>query len=106
MFDLQGAERLINPVGPVWSRRTRYANIQVRVPYRALRRFKEILPMQGAVSWFIREVIEEFNEQAGDITDEPHIKAVRERVARLAKKPRRSRSKKFLITEEEIGTIR
>ncbi len=88
MFDLKGAEALINPVGPVWSRRTRYSNIQVRVEVRELRRFKEILPMPGALSWFVRAMIEDFNDQAGTITDESHIIAVRERVAKLAKRPR------------------
>ncbi len=87
MSDLQAVERLINPVGPV-PRRARYANIQVRVPYRALRRFREILPVRGGLSWFIRDAIEEFNKQAGDIKDEQHLSAVRERVARLVKKPR------------------
>ncbi len=87
MSDLSAVERLINPTGPV-PRRARYANIQVRVLYRELRRFKEILPMPGALSWFVRAMIEDFNDQAGTITDESHIIAVRERVAKLAKRPR------------------
>ena len=92
MADLRDVERLVNPQGPV-PRRAKYANIQVRISYRALRRFREILPMQGGLSWFIREAIEEFNEQVGDITDEPHVLAVREYVAKLAKR-RRARSRR------------
>ncbi len=87
MSDLRGVERLVNPEGPV-PRRAKYANVQVRVRYRELRRFKEILPMPGALSWFVRAMIEDFNDQAGTIVDEPHIRAVRERVAKLAKRPR------------------
>ncbi len=87
MSDLRAVERLINLTGPV-PRRARYANIQVRIPYREIQRFKEILPMKGSVSWFVRAMIEDFNDEAGDITDEPHIRAVRERVAKLAKRPR------------------
>ena len=87
MSDLSAVERLINPTGPV-PRRSRYANIQVRIPYREIQRFKEILPMKGSVSWFVRAMIEDFNDEAGGITDEPHIRAVRERVAKLAKRPR------------------
>ena len=91
MSDLQAVERLLDPDGPV-PRRAKFSNIQVRVSCRALRRFREILPIQGALSWFVRDAIEEFNEQAGDIKDEQHLEAVRERVARLVKKPRRTRS--------------
>jgi len=94
MSDLQAVERLINPDGPV-SRRARYANVQFRAPYRIVRRFRQLLPMHGALSWFLRDAIEEFVLQTGDITDEQHLNAVRERVARLVKKPpRRSRSRR------------
>ena len=92
MSDLQAVERLVHPEGPV-SRRSRYANIQVRVPYWEIQRFKEILPMPGALSWFIRSVIEEFNEQTGTILDEPHVSSVREYVAKLVKR-RRARSRR------------
>ena len=91
MSDLQAVERLINPVGPV-PRRARYANIQVRVPYRALRRFKEILPMRGALSWYVRNALEEFAHQAGDVTDEEHIHFIRGRVEKLLKKPKKASS--------------
>ena len=87
MSNLQAVERLVDPDGPV-PRRAQFSNIQIRVPCRALRRFREILPIQGALSWFVRAMIEEFNEQAGNITDEPHLNAVRERVAKIAKRPR------------------
>ncbi|MCZ6856949.1 MAG: hypothetical protein O7F70_03020 [Gemmatimonadetes bacterium] len=92
MDDIQAVERLIHQQNTV-PHRAKCSNVQVRIPYRALRRFREILPMQGSLSWFIREAIEEFNEQAGDITDEPHILAVREYVAKLAKR-RRARSRR------------
>ena len=87
MADLRDVERLIHHQSTV-PHRAKCSNIQVRVPRRALRRFREIVPMRGGLSWFIRAMIEEFNEQAGDITDESHIIAVRERVAKLAKRRR------------------
>ncbi len=93
MFNLTGAERLIDPDDPV-PRRAKYANIQIRVLYRTLRQFRRCLPMRGALSWFIRDAIEEFVRQAGDIPEGQHLEAVRERVARLVKKPRRSRSRR------------
>jgi len=91
MFDLRGAERLIDPDGPV-PRRARYANIQVRVPYPTLRRFKELLPMRGALSWYVRNALEEFAHQGGDITDEEHIHFIRGRVAKLLRKPKKATS--------------
>lgn len=93
MSGLQAVERLVNPDGPV-SRRSKYANIQIRVLYRTLRQFRRFLPMRGALSWFIRDAIEEFVRQAGDVPEGQHLEAVRERVARLVKKPRRSRSRR------------
>ena len=87
MADLRDVERLISQQNTV-PHRARCANIQVRIPHRTLREFRHYMPMHGAVSWFIRAMIEEFNEQAGDITDERHLNAVRERVAKLMKRPR------------------
>ena len=92
MADLRDVERLIHHQNTV-PHRAKCSNIQVRVPRRALRRFREIVPVWGGLSWCVRAMIEEFNEQAGDITDEPHVLAVREYVARLAKR-RRARSRR------------
>lgn len=91
MFDLQAVERLVDPDGPV-PRRARYANIQVRVPYRILRQFRKILPMRGALSWYVRNALEEFAHQGGDITDEEHIHFIRGRVEKLLKKPKKASS--------------
>ena len=89
-FDLKGAEALINPVGQKWSRQRRYANIQVRVEVRTLRRFKEWLPMHGGLSWYVRSAIEELANQGRDVTDESHIDYIRGRVEKLLKKPKKA----------------
>ena len=91
MSDLQAVERLLDPDGPV-SRRARYANVQFRAPYRIVRRFRQLLPMHGALSWFLRDAIEEFVLQTGDIPEGQHLEAVRERVAKLLKKPKKASS--------------
>ena len=40
--------------------RRRYEHIQVRVPRRILRRFRELMPMRGSLSWFVREALQAF----------------------------------------------
>ncbi len=40
--------------------RHRDEHIQVRVPRRILRRFRELMPMRGALSWFVREALQAF----------------------------------------------
>ncbi len=91
MFDLQAVERLINHKSTE-PRRAKYSNIQVRVPYRTLRRFREVLPMHGALSWFLKNALEEFVHQAGDVTDEEHIHFIRGRVEKLLRKPKKATS--------------
>ena len=89
MSDWQAVERLINHKSTE-PRRAQYANVQVRVPYRTLRRFRQHLPMHGALAWYLRAALEEFVHQAEDITDEAHIHFIRERVTQLLKKPRKA----------------
>ena len=89
MSDWQAVERLINQQNTV-PHRAKCSNIQVRVPRPTLRRFRQLLPMHGALAWYLRAALEEFVHQAEDITDEAHIHFIRERVAKLMKKPRKA----------------
>lgn len=72
--------------------RAKCSNVQVRVPHRTVRQFRKILPMHGALAWYLRNALEEFVHQAGEVTEEEHIHFIQERVAKLLKKPRKASS--------------
>ncbi len=55
MVDLKDIDGLVND-GRAPSRRWD-EHIQVRVPRRTLRRFRKLMPMHGALSWFVREAL-------------------------------------------------
>ncbi len=93
MADIRDVERLINQQNTV-PHRAKCSNVQVRVPRRTLRRFRQLLPMHGALSWYLRSALEEFANQGGDVTEEEHIHFLRGRVEELMKKPKRASSPK------------
>ena len=47
-------------VGGETTPRQRDQHIQVRVPRRILRQFRQLMPMRGSVSWFVREALKTF----------------------------------------------
>ncbi len=50
----------------------------------------ELLPMHGALSWYLRNALEEFAHQGGNVTEEEHITFIRGRVEKLLKKPKKA----------------
>ncbi len=89
MSDIHDVERLMRLAATV-PHRAKCSNVQVRVPRPTLRRFRQLLPMHGALSWYLRNALEEFAHQGGDVTEEEHITFMRERVAKLIKKPKKA----------------
>ena len=61
MVDLKDIEALVNS-GRATTRQ-RDEHIQVRVPRRTLRRFRKLMPMRGALSWFVREALLAFVQE-------------------------------------------
>ena len=57
--------------------RHRYEHIQVRVPRRILRRFRELMPMRGALSWFIREALQAFVREMEDTPQDVVVDTVK-----------------------------
>ena len=93
MTDIHDVERLMRLAATV-PHRDKCSNVQVRVPRRTLKRVKELLPMHGGVSWYVRSALEELAHQGGDVIEEEHITFIRERVEKLIKKPKRASSPK------------
>ena len=53
-------EAIAAEVGGEPAPRQRDQHIQVRVPRRTLRQFRQFMPMRGSVSWFVREALKAF----------------------------------------------
>ncbi len=91
MSDIHDVERLMRLAATV-PHRAKCSNVQVRVSRQTVRRFRQLPPMHGALSWYLRSALEEFAHQGGDVTEEQHITFIRERVEKLLKKPKKASS--------------
>jgi len=58
------------------TRTQRYKVLQIRVPRALFHRFKELLPMAGSQSWFIRHCMERFIRQMSDVPTDAIERAV------------------------------
>ncbi len=52
-------------------------HIQVRVPRRTLRRFRKLMPMRGALSWFVREALSAFVQEMEDTPQDVVVDTVK-----------------------------
>ncbi len=52
-------------------------HIQVRVPRRTLRRFRKLMPMRGALSWFVREALLAFVQEMEDTPQDVVVDTVK-----------------------------
>ena len=77
--------------------RQRHEHIQVRIPRRILRRFRELMPMRGALSWFVRESVYAF---VRDMEQTPH-EFVAETVEHLKEDIVKGRVVRRLMEEED-----
>ena len=74
-------------------------HIQVRVPRRTLRRFRKLMPMHGALSWFVREALSAFVQ---DMEYSPED-AVVDTVKRMRQDLKGGRAMRMAIRHEEEG---
>ena len=83
MSDLDAVDSLVSPDEPV-PRGVRFKIIQARVPRSTVARFKRNLPIEGAITWFVRECFEEFNRQVADRPRDQINRAVADIIQTLA----------------------